>query len=29
MLFTVNGQKIDLEVINPDTFEVIEKVNLR
>ncbi len=29
MLFTVDGQKIDLEVINPDTFEVIEKVNLR
>ena len=29
MLFTVDGQKVDLEVINPDTFEVIEKVNLK
>ncbi len=29
MLFTVNGQHIDMEVVNPDTFEVIENVRLR
>jgi len=29
MLFTVDGQRIDLEVINPDTFEIIEKVRLK
>ena len=29
MLFTVSGQHIDMEVINPDTFEIIEKVRLR
>ncbi len=29
MLFKVDGQHIDLEVINPDTFEKIEQVKLR
>jgi len=29
MLFTVNGQHIDMQVINPDTFETIENVRLR
>ncbi len=29
MLFNVEGQHIDMEVINPDTFEVIENVRLR
>jgi len=29
MLFSVDGQRIDMEVINPDTFEIIEKVRLR
>ena len=29
MLFTVEGQHIDMEVVNPDTFEVIEKIRLR
>ncbi len=29
MLFNVAGQHIDMDVINPDTFEVIEKVRLR
>ncbi len=29
MLFTVDGQHIDMEVINPDTFEIIENVKLK
>ena len=29
MLFNVDGQHINMEVINPDTFEIIEKVQLR
>jgi len=29
MLFTVAGQHVDMQVINPDTFEVIENVRLR
>lgn len=29
MLFDVNGQNINLRVINPDTFDVIEEVELR
>lgn len=29
MLFTVDGQHIDMEVVNPDTFEVIENVKLK
>ncbi len=29
MIFTVEGQHIDLEVINPETFEEIEKVRLK
>jgi hypothetical protein len=29
MLFTVEGQHINMEVINPDTFEIIEKVKLK
>ncbi len=29
MLFNVNGQHIDMEVINPDTFEIIENVKLK
>ncbi len=29
MLFNVDGQHINMEVINPDTFEVIETVKLR
>ena len=29
MLFTVEGEHIDMQVINPDTFEIIENVKLR
>ena len=29
MLFTVDGEKVYLEVVNPDTFELIEKVCLK
>ncbi len=29
MLFHINGQHVDMEVINPDTFETIENVRLR
>jgi len=29
MLFTVDGQHVDMEVVNPDTFETIENVRLR
>jgi len=28
-LFKIKGQKVEIEVINPDTFEIIEKVRLR
>ena len=29
MLFTIDGKKVYLEVINPDTFELIEKICIR
>jgi len=29
MLFTVDGEKINLEVVNPDTYELIEKVCIK
>lgn len=29
MLFDINGKKVDLRVINPDTFDIIEEIELR
>jgi hypothetical protein len=29
MLFKIDGKKVYLEVINPDTFEIIEKVCIK